>query len=104
CTEAVVSEVVGDGDDDALGEGVGLTLTVFELLDAGAHAANKHETAVRIRNRWIEYIVGSSDLSYSPGMEQRAFQQQGGVLRGFLHDLRTIEGVSALGSVAADTG
>jgi hypothetical protein len=95
-TEAAVSDVVGDGD--ALGDvrGVGLTLTVFELLvvfellATGAQPVRKQVTAVRIKNRCIEYIVGSSDLSYSTGMEQQVFQQQGGVLRGFLHDLRTI--------------
>jgi hypothetical protein len=55
-TEAVVSDAAGDGD--ALGDGVagGLTLAVFELFGAGAQPANKHKTAVRINNRWIEYI------------------------------------------------
>jgi len=55
-TEAAVSDAAGEGDGDALGEGVGLTLTAFELFGAGWQPANKHEIAVRIRNRWIEYI------------------------------------------------
>jgi hypothetical protein len=62
-TEAVVSDAVGDGE--ALGDGVGLTRTVFELFGAGAQPANKHKNVVRIKNRWIEYISGSSDLSNS---------------------------------------
>jgi hypothetical protein len=59
---------------------------VFELLGPGVQAANKHNTATRIGNRFIEYIFRAPPT----GAEQQAFQLQRGVLRGFLHYLRTM--------------
>jgi len=45
-----VSVFAGDGDGDAVGDGLACETVVFELLGAGAQLASKHTKNARNRN------------------------------------------------------
>jgi hypothetical protein len=70
-----VSELAGDGDGDAVGDGLACCCdtVVFELLGAGAQLVSKIKNHERIKSRRIMVIL-TPRLRVSAVIQQRAFQ------------------------------
>ena len=56
---AAVSDVAGEADGDAVGEGVGCTVAVFGLVGVVVQLANKHAIKLKSSNRRNRIICDS---------------------------------------------
>jgi hypothetical protein len=73
--------LAGDGDADAVGDGLAEDTVVFELLGAGAQLVSKNTKKAR---------NGSRRIMVMRVLEQRAFHRADTIYADFLNDLRTI--------------